>query len=145
MRLIRFSSDQTNSSGWIQRQEVTDYVNRAGVRDFYSNYTINASKTGYVTDNNIWNFTIQTNKMDDWFTLFTSTCIYVSGDWDINCSEGCIIDTNYDVGGNDISIIGEGNVVVSANITHYNKLHIEGIDQTKICRVTCIDGGCFKS
>ena len=37
------------------------------------------------------------------------------------------------------------NVVVSANITHYNKLHIEGIDQTKICRVTCIDGGCFKS
>jgi hypothetical protein len=66
----------------------------------------------------------------------TTTCTYSSGNWNINCSEGCTISTNYDVGGNNISIIGVGN---------YTKLHIEGTSSTNICRVRCINGGCFKN
>jgi parallel beta-helix repeat protein len=65
---IQFT-ENTNASGWIQRKEVIEYNNTGGTRSYYNNYTINASKSGYVTDNNVWNFTIQQNKIDDFFTL----------------------------------------------------------------------------
>jgi parallel beta-helix repeat protein len=68
--IIQFT-EQTNASGWIQRQEVIEYVNTAGTTSYYSNYTINASMAGYTTDNNIINFTISQNKVDDFFTLTT--------------------------------------------------------------------------
>ena len=67
---IQFTQN-TNASGWIQRQEVIDYINSNGTKTFYSNYIINASKAGYKSDINIWNFTIQTNKINDFFTLST--------------------------------------------------------------------------
>jgi parallel beta-helix repeat protein len=65
---IQFTT-QTWVTGLIDRQEVTGYINSGGTRTYYNNYTINASLTGYVTDSNIFNFTTQQNKMDDWFTL----------------------------------------------------------------------------
>ncbi len=140
---IQFAK-QTNSSGWIPRQEVTEYVNRGGTRSYYNNYTINASKSGYVTDNNLFNFTITQNKVDDFFTLFLSTCNYSSGNWLINCSENCYIDSNYNIGKNNISIIGVGTVTLSGNISNYNKLLIAGQNSSNICTVRCINGGCFK-
>lgn len=74
----------------------------------------------------------------------TDTCTYTSGNWEIDCSDNCVISSNVDVGGNNISINGTGTFVTSANITNYNKIHIQGTDSTNICRVTCISGGCFK-
>jgi len=140
---IQFTK-QTNSSGYIPRQEITEYVNLEGTRSYYNNYTINASKPGYITDNNLFNFTITQNKVDDFFTLFLSTCSYSSGNWLINCSENCYIDSNYNIGKNNISIIGVGTVTLSGNISNYNKLLIAGQDSSNICIVRCINGGCFK-
>ena len=140
---IQFTK-QTNSSGYIPRQEITEYVNRGGIRSYYNNYTINASKSGYITDNNLFNFTMTRNKVDDFFTLFLSTCNYSSGNWLINCSENCYIDSNYNIGKNNISIIGVGTVTLSGNISNYNKLLIAGQDSSNICTVRCINGGCFK-
>lgn len=72
-------------------------------------------------------------------------CTYSgSGNWEVDCSDNCKIDSNIDLNGNNISIIGNGTFVTSANISDYNNLHIEGIDNSNICRVTCNDGGCFK-
>ena len=88
--IIQFT-EQTNSTGWIDRQELIEYVNTGGTKSYYSNYTINASKTGYVTDTNVFNFTIQQNKIDDFFTLLTSTCTYLSGNWEIDCNDNCSI------------------------------------------------------
>jgi parallel beta-helix repeat protein len=59
----------TDSSGVIQRQEVIDYVNNAGTKTYYSNYTITASKTGYSTGTKTYDFTTQNNKVDDLFIL----------------------------------------------------------------------------
>lgn len=140
---IQFT-ENTNASGWIQRKEVIEYINTGGTRVFWNNYTINASKAGYITDNHIWNFTIQTNKIDDWFTLLVNTCVYTSGNWIINCSDSCTIDHNYNVGGNNVSIVGAGTIIVSGNVSNYNKLHIEGLSSSNICTVRCINGGCFK-
>ena len=60
---------QTNSSGYIPKQEVTEYVNTGGTRRYYNNYTINATSLGYETDSNILNFTTTKNKLNDVFTL----------------------------------------------------------------------------
>ena len=59
----------TNASGWIQKQNVTEYVNNGGTKTFYNNYSINASKSGLTTDTNVFNFTITQNKVNDFFTL----------------------------------------------------------------------------
>ena len=60
---------QTNSSGYIPRQEVTEYINRGGTRSYYNNYTINITLFGHETESNIFNFTTTQNKVDDVFTL----------------------------------------------------------------------------
>ncbi len=138
----------TDGTGWIPRQELTEYTNSAGTRTYYNNYTMNATlnTTLFQTITHIFNFTIQQNKINDFFTFNVSgTCTYSSGNWYINCSEGCNITSNYDVGGNNITIVGYGTVTVSSNVSNYNKLHIEGLSSSNICTVRCINGGCFKS
>lgn len=70
-----------------------------------------------------------------------NSCDYVSGDWVLDCSENCVIIANVGAGGNNISIIGTGTFVTSANITNYGKLYIRGTDPVNICRVRCINGG----
>ena len=65
---IQFT-ELTDSSGWIPRQEITEYVNTGGTRRYYNNYTIDATLSDYETDSNIFNFTTTQNKVNDVFTL----------------------------------------------------------------------------
>ena len=86
------------------------------------------------------NFTLRTS--DD---CVTDSCTYSgSGNWEVDCSDNCSIDSNVDLGGNNISIIGTGTFYISVNISNYSLLHIEGDSSSNICRVTCDEGGCFK-
>ena len=71
------------------------------------------------------------------------TCTYSSGDWEIDCSDNCVISSPVDVGSNDIFIIGTGTFLTSEDIIGYDRLHIEGTDSSNICHVTCA-GGCFR-
>jgi hypothetical protein len=135
----------TNASGWIDRQEITEYINKGGTISYFSNYTLNANKTGYRIATHQYNVTFQRNKLDDFFTLMQTTCDYISGNWTIDCSENCEIISNVDVGGNNISIIGTGVFVTAANITNYNHLLIQGTDINNKCTVRCLNGGCFKN
>ena len=59
----------TNSSGWIPRQEVIEYIGSNQTRRYYSNYTINATSLGYEADSNTIDFTTTKNKVNDVFTL----------------------------------------------------------------------------
>jgi len=68
-----------------------------------------------------------------------------AGDWVIQCSDNCVLDTNTDVLGNNILINGSGYTTISANITNYGKLTIKGIDSNNKCIVHCQSGGCFKA
>ena len=94
--------------------------------------------TGYTapTYNDI-NFTLGESDTCD-------SCTYSSGNWEVDCSDDCAISSNVAVGGNDISILGTGTFVTTANITGYGNLRIEGTDSSNICKVTCLAGGCFK-
>ena len=59
-------NETTNSSGWINRTTITEYINLGGTRTYYSNYTINATNGTY-TGNVSRNFTA--NLLDDYLTL----------------------------------------------------------------------------
>jgi len=61
----------TDSNGWINKQEVIDYYNINDTIYRYSNYSINVtmSLAGYTTDNHTFNFSIQKNKINDFFTF----------------------------------------------------------------------------
>lgn len=76
-------------------------------------------------------------------SCITDTCTYTSGDWDILFDDNCVITSNVDVGGNDISITGTGTFLTTANITGYNLLHISGDGDPENAVATCRDGGCF--
>ncbi|MGY4884120.1 MAG: hypothetical protein ACP5NZ_00915, partial [Nanobdellota archaeon] len=78
------------------------------------------------------------------YFILGGSCVYISGNWNINCSESCTINTNYNVGGNNITIRGYGTVIVSGNISNYDRLHIEGVSSSNICTVRCVSGGCFE-
>ena len=73
----------------------------------------------------------------------SDTCTYSSGNWDILFNDNCTITSNVDVGGNNISITGNGTFLTTANITGYSLLHISGDGDPEIAVATCRDGGCF--
>lgn len=47
--------------------------------------------------------------------------------------------------GGNLNLAGSERFTLSVNVTNYGNLHIEGTDSTNICRVRCINGGCFKN
>jgi hypothetical protein len=70
------------------------------------------------------------------------TCTYPgSGNWDINCSDYCNITDSVVGDGSDIIISGHGHTIISANITGFDDIHVDG--GTGHCRVTCREGGCI--
>ncbi len=108
------STAQTNASGWIARQEVTEYVNNAGTRSYYNNYSIFANKSGYTNDSNIFNFTITQNKVDDWFTLTGSgpaDCTTIGNSGSLDTDNGVYTLTS------NITSSGTCLTVAAANVT----------------------------
>ncbi|MGY4884089.1 MAG: LamG-like jellyroll fold domain-containing protein, partial [Nanobdellota archaeon] len=76
------STANTSSTGWIITQNLTEYINNAGTRSFYNNYTINASLPGQSTISRPnYNLTVKQNNVTDFFT-FTGTTPYYG--WVVN-------------------------------------------------------------
>jgi parallel beta-helix repeat protein len=69
----------TNSTGWTPTGSLIEYVNSSGTTYYYSNYTVNASKTNYITGTKEHNITVSQNIMDDNFELTQSTSIVACG------------------------------------------------------------------
>ena len=76
--------------------------------------------------------------------LSANSCTYTSGNWNVLCSDNCVITSNVAVAGNNITITGTGTFTTEANITQYRNLTIRGTDTSNKCRVRCFKGGCFK-
>ena len=119
----------TAGTGW--RTNVTVPTFASGLKDLF----INASDgTNYAWNTN--------TEAIDYGSGGEDTCTYTSGNWEVDCSDDCVISSPVDLGGYNISIIGTGTFKTTAAITNYKKLYIKGTDSSNICRVTC-DGGCF--
>jgi hypothetical protein len=73
----------------------------------------------------------------------SDSCSYGgSGTWEIDCSDNCTIDENYDLTENNIVITssgGEGIIKLTSNISNYN-LSIKGESASKQC-ILSIQGG----
>ncbi len=50
-------AELTNSSGWTNITTITEYVNTGGTRQYYGNYTINASASGFAATSHSYNVT----------------------------------------------------------------------------------------
>jgi hypothetical protein len=74
----------------------------------------------------------------------SDSCTYSSGNWEINSSDYCNITSNVDVGGNNITIMGEGTTRITANITGYTTVDIHGVNSSAKAIVECYNGVCFK-
>ncbi len=59
-------SELTNSNGIIETQELIEYINNAGTKTYYTNYTVNVTKTNYENDSQSTNLTTNLNLV---FTL----------------------------------------------------------------------------
>ncbi len=67
-----------------------------------------------------------------------------SGNWEVDCWDNCVISSNVDLLGNNISIVGSGSFSTTANITNFLDLYIEGTNSVNRCEVFCSGGGCFR-
>lgn len=73
-------------------------------------------------------------------TIITDTCTYVSGDWVVECSDNCVITSDFDIEGNDIIITGSGLFIVDGvDIFNYGKRFSESS-----CTIRYINEGSFK-
>lgn len=68
----------TDSSGWIDKQILIEYASIGGVRGYYNNHTINATKTGVGNASHTYNLTIEENIMEDIFTLMLDASYSIS-------------------------------------------------------------------
>ncbi len=63
------------------------------------------------------------------------SCIYVNGNFTIDCNENCTVSIDADVGGNNVLINGNGVINITANITNYARFDVNGTSTTSRCEV----------
>lgn len=63
------------------------------------------------------------------------SCTYTSGDWNIDCSDDCILNTDEDLGGNNIFMTGTGTVTVNGALSNFNSWEIHGTSAAAQCLV----------
>lgn len=56
------------------------------------------------------------------------TCTYTSGDWQVDCSDNCVITSNVNLGANDLIFSNSGNFFMNANITYGSLILSSGCD-----------------
>ena len=112
----------------LSKYSVLGVLVLVGVLSFTSSYTaptydsVNFTLcSGYTAPiyNDI-NFTLS----DSDACITADSCTYTTGDWKINCSDTCIIDSVTAVGGNDLIFTDAGYFYVEANITGFANLNL---------------------
>ena len=75
-------------------------------------------------------------------TLFTyiapsaDTCTYTSGDWNVDCSDNCLITSNVNLGGNDLIFTNSGKFTLQTNV---NITNIGSIQLSNGCEIILND------
>ncbi len=113
----------TSGIGWQHNVTVPTFA--SGLKDLFLNATWNLH-----TENET-----QTNAIS---YGVTDTCTYSSGNWAVDCLDNCSIDSNVNLGGNNISLSGAGHFDISANITNFNKIFL-----WDTCDIRLYPGGQF--
>ena len=123
---FEFSID-TNSSGWTNITNITDYVSN-GTRTYYSNYTIRAYNSSYETSSHTYNASLG-NNLYDYFTFLPSVLL-------TNCSNLTLANTLYILNNN---IVNHQITDICMNISAQNiTLNCQGYAIYSIKNVTAV-------
>ena len=66
------------------------------------------------------------------------TCTYTSGNWDVDCSDECSVDSAIDLLNNNLTLTGTGNFNVNAIISNFSR-----IIKYNSCQINIFSGGGF--
>jgi len=130
----------TDAIGYTQLGEIIDYINN-GTRTYYSDYNITAFNSSYSLNSHAYNATLQQSNYKDVFTLSFiagDTCTAGAGNWNVNCTDNCLWNTNQNINGN-LTMSGVGNVTLKANFTFTIPKPYIAIRNG--CRFTILNGG----
>jgi len=89
--------------GWQINVTVPDFA--SGLKDLFVNATYSGN-----TENDTETEAINYGTGED-------TCTYSSGNWEVDCSDNCVISSDVNVGVNNIVLSGTGSFYILANIT----------------------------
>jgi len=112
---------------------------RTGTINTFANYTLltNLSTTVWYGKGTLLAFDLK----DEPVVAEGNTCTYSSGNWEITCSDNCVINSNVVMDTNsNLSIIGEGNILFSANVTGFKNYLVSGISSSQKCNVIFANG-----
>jgi parallel beta-helix repeat protein len=98
----------TGADGWV-RESLIDYFYDSAVA-YYSNYSLNASASGYVMDSHTFNVTSEENKLDDVFTLSTTGSL-------TTCANLTLANTEYTLQNDITGISGTCFNITANNVT----------------------------
>jgi len=146
---ILFNSD--SAIGWYVwdvDEMLTDEVttgNGQNLSIYFVSYDFNSNGPNDVIDIASKENAVTDNRPKLAVTYLEDTCTYGgSGNWEVNCADNCSIESDVDLGGNDISIIGAGTFTMNgANVTNFGDGFVAGTDANNICTVRCLNGGCL--
>jgi len=92
------------------------YTNSTG--NGYSDICTDSDNNGFCDEQ--YNFSVENIDylpLSNEYEEASDTCTYTSGNWEVDCSDNCKITTNYDLGGNNLTLEGTGTFKIMANIT----------------------------
>jgi len=108
-------SDTTNAQGFAPQTILTQYINSSAVTIHKTPHIFSANKTGY--NQNITNVTMDQSKTVTLILESADTCIYASENWNIDCSNNCVISSNVNIDlGSNISMTGTGTFTINNGI-----------------------------
>lgn len=115
---VQFSA-LTNSTGMITRQEVIEYINVGGVKNFYTNYNITASKTNYSTMYQLVNMSMNRyltfNLMPNKIIFMTNSTFNGNLSGVSGADQLCMDDSNKPASGIYKALVGTSNRQISGS------------------------------
>ncbi len=107
----------TNNSGSWVNDSAVNFTSTPN----WANVTKTLSSTGGISIGYMWYFTDNAGNANATViqTLTTAgACSYTSGNWNVNCADNCVISSNINLGGNNLTLYGTGIFTLNANISN---------------------------
>jgi len=115
-------SDRSNATTWTTSDQLVTYGNATDLWGLPLTPTLlNNSDFGFVisvTGGAAGTAQVDSINMTVYYT--TDTCTYSTGNWNVLCSDNCIINTNYNLANNNLTLTGTGIFSILSNITNIN-------------------------
>ena len=120
---------------WVPMTGTTNWSNVTKL--ITSDVGVNVSWCVYANDtSNNWNSSCDNPFWYETTSAEEDTCTYVSGNWNVDCSDNCLITSNVDLGGNNLIFTNTGKFTLQSNV---NITNIGNIQLSNGCEIILND------